>query len=75
MAPLQLPNGFKYKSFFFANILSVIKVDSSSEGSGGGVVYSAFECTTLEVDVGVKNVLQNVVMCITLTPWRRKKNG
>jgi hypothetical protein len=56
MAPLQLPNGFKYKFFFFVNILNVIKVGSSSEGGGGGIVYSAFECTTLEVDVGVENV-------------------
>jgi hypothetical protein len=73
MAPLQLPNGFKYKSFFFANILSVIKVDSSTEGSGGGVVYNAFECTTLEVDVGVKNVATKCGDVHNTNPMEKKK--
>jgi hypothetical protein len=73
MAPLQLPNGFKYKFFFFVNILNVIKVGSSSEGGGGGIVYSAFECTTLEIDVGVKNVATKYGDVHNTNPMEKKK--
>jgi hypothetical protein len=45
-------------SFSFSiNILNVIKVNSSNEGGGGGIVCNASKCITFEVHVGVENVV------------------
>jgi hypothetical protein len=75
MAPLQLPNRFKYNFFFFTNILSVIKVGSSNEGGGGVVICNAFECTTLEVDVGAENVATKCGDVPNINPMEEKKWG
>jgi hypothetical protein len=73
MVPLQLPIGFKYKFFFYVNILNVIKVGSSNEGSGGVAVYSAFKCITLEVDVGLENVAIKCGDVPNTNPMEEKK--
>jgi hypothetical protein len=73
MAPLQLLNGFKYKFFFSTNILNVIKVSSSNEGGGSGIVCSASECTTFEVDVGVENVVTKCGDVSNTNPMEKEK--
>jgi len=77
MAPLYLPNGFRYKFLFSINVPSVIKVGSSSEGGDVVVVCSASKCTTLEVDVGANNVATKCGDVININPinffkWVRK---
>jgi hypothetical protein len=72
MVLLQLPNGFNYKFFFSTNFPS-IKVGNPSEGGGGVVVCSASECTTLEVDVGVKNVVAKCGDVPYTNPMEKKK--
>jgi hypothetical protein len=73
MVLLQLPNLFKYKFFFSTNFPSIIEVGSPNEGGGGVVVCSASECTTLEVDVGVKNVVAKCGDVLYTNPMEKKK--
>ncbi len=68
-------NGFKYKFFFSINVPNVIKVGSSNEGGGVVVVYNASECTTLEVDVGAKNVVTKCGYVPNINPIGKKKRG
>jgi hypothetical protein len=74
MAPLYLPNGFKYKFLFSINVPSVIKVGSSSEGGDVVVVCSASKCITLEVDVGAENVATKCGDVLNINPINLK-NG
>jgi hypothetical protein len=75
MVPLQLLllNGFKYKFFFSINVLNVIEVRLSSEGGGVAVVCGASRCTTLEVDVGAKNVVTKCGDVSNINPMEEKK--
>jgi hypothetical protein len=46
-----------------------------SEGGDGAIVCSAFECTTFEVDVGVKNVATKCGDVPNTNFMEKKKNG
>jgi hypothetical protein len=65
--------GSSISFFFFVNFRTVIEVGSSSEGGGANVVCNAPKCTTLEVDVGAKNVVPKCGDVPYTNPMEKKK--
>jgi hypothetical protein len=59
--------------FFFVNVPSVIEVRPSSEGGGVAVVCGTSRCITLEVYVGVKNVVAKCGDVFNTNPMEKKK--